>query len=80
MESAYLSVMVSGSVSQLVQERLNLAERDALVRQARLHRPLFGQIRLAVGQFMVSSGKWVAGRPRRKTRSLEIPTAYKLAR
>jgi hypothetical protein len=29
---------------------------------------------------MVSSGKWVAGRPRRKTRSLEIPTAYKLAR
>jgi hypothetical protein len=80
MQSGYLSILVSGSADQFVQERVRQAEREALVRQARRHRSLFAQIRLAVGQSMVISGKWVAGRPRRKARSLEVPAAYKLAR
>jgi len=80
MQSAYLSVLVSGSAEQLVRERVQQAEREALVRQARRGRSVFARVRLAVGQVMVSSGKWVAGRPRRKALALEVPAVYKLAR
>jgi hypothetical protein len=80
MQSAYLSFLVSGSADQLVRERVQQAEREALVRQARSGRSVVAQVRLAVGQVMVGSGRWVAGRPRRKARALEVPAVYKLAR
>ena len=79
--SSYVSLLVSGSADLYAQELMREAERDALIKAAKIgKRSVIESIRLAVGQFMVGSGRWVAGRPRRRQRALDVPVAFKIAR
>jgi hypothetical protein len=57
------------------------AERSALIKAAKSgKRSVIAQIRLAIGQFMVGSGRWIAGRPQRHQRALDVPVVFKIAR
>jgi hypothetical protein len=79
--STYLSLLVSGTADRYVQERVKEAERHALIKSAKGRRPsVVRSLRLSVGQFMVVSGKWVAGRPRRAQRPIDVPAALEIAR
>lgn len=79
--SSYLSLLVSGTADHYVRERVKEAERQALIESAKGRRvSVVKRLRLAVGQFMVVSGKWVAGRPRRAQRPIDVPAALEIAR
>lgn len=80
--NSHISLLVSGSADLYVQERIRQAERDALVREAKGHRPsIVASVRQIIGQSMVISGRWIAGCPqRRQERALETPVAFKIAR
>lgn len=78
--SSFASLVMSGSAELYGRELMREVERDALIKAARSgKRSVFAQVRLAVGQFMVVSGRWIAGRPRRQ-RPLDVPIAFKIAR
>ena len=78
--SSYVSLLVSGSADLYAQELIREAERGALIKAAKSgRRSIVQALRLAVGQFMVGSGRKVAGRPRRR-RALDVPVAFKIAR
>jgi hypothetical protein len=79
--SSFLSLIVSGSADQYVQELVREAERSALIKEARGQRPsVIESMRLAIGHAMVGMGRKVAGRPRRQSRALDAPAAFKIAR
>lgn len=79
--SGYLSVVVSGSADRYVQERIQEAERHALVKIAKGESvSLVSRLRLFVGQSFVGVGRRIAGRPRRQRQVIEPQSALKLAR
>ena len=79
--NSYISLLVSGSAQRDVQERIREAERGALIKEAkRGRRSSFATVRLVIGQFMVGSGRRIAGHPRRQERALDVPAAFKMAR
>jgi uncharacterized membrane protein YedE/YeeE len=78
---SHISLLVSGTAQYDVQERIRVAERAALVRAAKRHRPsIVAASRLVIGQFMVGFGRRIAGHPRRQERALDAPAAFKIAR
>ena len=78
---SHISLLVSGSAQRDVQERIQSAERAALIRAARGQRPsIVAASRLVVGQFVVGFGRRIAGNPRRQERALDAPAALKIAR
>jgi hypothetical protein len=79
--NSHISLLVSGSAQRDVQERIQAAERAALIRAAKRQRPsIVAAMRLLIGQFMVGSGRRIAGKPRRQERALDVPAAFKIAR
>jgi hypothetical protein len=79
--SSYVSLLVSGSADLYVQELVREAERSALIKAAKSgRRSVVQSLRLVIGQFMVGSGRKVAGRSRRRQRALDVPVAFKIAR
>ena len=79
--SSYVSLLVSGSAELYAQELMREVEREALIKAAKSGKPsMIEALRLAVGQFMVGSGRWIAGRPRRRQRALDVPVVFKIAR
>ena len=79
--SSYVSLLVSGSADLYAQELVREAERAALIKAARAQRrSIVETLRLAIGQFMVGSGRKVAGRPRRRKHVVDVPVVFKIAR